>query len=166
VTRSALPDHLNDPNEIEASFPDDDENGKLIRWIKKKTKHWFAFGPRATEWYAKWREWPIVLFAVGGEGFWRFEDDNIDFPYYLLSTGSSVPNTYLSRIQYWKRWHIQVQWPLMIAGHFYTRKSDVPDFIGTRPNTDGKLWYFYLGAHRDGDKVYWFPSGFIGRNFK
>lgn len=138
MPRSALPEHLNDPSEIEAAFPDDSKSGALWRKFKKATKHWFVFGPFATEWWACWRELPITLFKIG-HGVWRYEDDVTAF--------CSKPTWgYLSRVQYWMTWHIQIQWPLFLQI---------------------QLWgmQFYIGFKRDQDKVYWL-SLFIGRIWK
>lgn len=176
---SALPDHLNSASEIEAAFPDDDENGKLVRWLKKKTKHWFAYGPRANIWLARWREFPIYLFAIRGEGEWRWElSDGSSDTYFGNSFLTMLkkrlwesrnilsPNKYyLSRIQRWSRWHLAIQWPFLITFHFYFKASDVPRYR-LNFNTDGKQFFFYFGAHRDADKVYWFPSAYIGLNWK
>lgn len=163
MTWSALPEHLNSPEEVEVSFPDDSKNGPIMRWFLKKTKAWFAFGPRATEWWARWREYPVVLLAVGGEGVWRGESSDGSYTDYITSK-VLVPGwenkpgdhyvaerIYLSRIQYWKRWHVQLQWPLFFACHVTVR---------------GRVTYFYVGAHRDADKVYWFPSAFLGGGWK
>lgn len=63
---SALPDHIDEPGEIENAFPDDDENGKVIRWLKKKTKVWFAFGPRSPFGVAVMvAPWFLLLWCAG-----------------------------------------------------------------------------------------------------
>lgn len=178
---SAMPEHLNTLEEIDAAFPDDDQYGtgwfgRFYRWVHKKTKTWFAFSYRCTEWWARWRKYPKVLFAIAGEGFWRFEAGNepyttaddtcisTDGRRYILNEEFSPD--YLSRIQYWTRWHFAIQWPLMISFHFYPKANDVPVPGEVRPELDGKLWYAYWG-HYDADNVYWMLlSMYIGRNWK
>lgn len=166
---SAMPEWIKD----QAEGTNTDWNNPIQKYWHKS---WFAYGPRATEWWAKWREVPKTLFAVFGEGFTRFEtetwdrdsgDDmtiSTDRRWYILD--GDFGNYYLSRIQYYLRWHVQFQWPLMVAFHVYPKAEDVPVPGQPRPNTDGKLWFFYFGAHRDPDKVYWFPSAYLGRNWK
>lgn len=74
--RSALPDHLDDQEEIDNAFPDDDENGPIIRWLKKQTKHWFAFGPRSPNGVAgmiapiAFLVWTVGHFAFGWHWTW------------------------------------------------------------------------------------------------
>jgi len=150
----ALPVHLQDSD----AWKGTDDDNWLMRW-RLKCKGWFAYGPRASKWWAKWREIPVCLFKIGGLGYWRWELDG---------QGEAIvrePGDYLSRIQYWKRWHIQVQWPFFIAFHFYFKADDVP-CPWNEWDTDGMLIYGYFGAHRDADKVYWFPSAYLGRNWK
>ncbi len=168
MTRSALPDHLNDPDEIEAAFPDDSKNGPVVRWLKKKTKHWFAFSYRATEWWARWRRFPVTLFAIGGNGPWRIESDHDEFHLpaktFFMASGR---HAYLSRVQYWKRWHLAVQWPLQITFHCYWNAADV---CAPRHRPEGmsirKMFNIYFPSHRDSDAVIWFPSIGIGGTFK
>lgn len=175
MPKSALPEHLNDSDEIENAFPDDSQYGdswfgKLYRWYNKKTKTWFAFSYRCTEWWAQWRKYPKVLFAVAGKGFWRFEDKE---GYSVLSTedrwyvlNQDFSPDYLSRIQYYLRWHFSIQWPLMITFHFYPKAKDVPFPGELRPDLDGKVWFGYLN-HFDADFVYWMvTSAYLGRNWK
>lgn len=163
-----------------------DDDTWLMRW-RIGLKYLFAYGPRATEWWAKWREYPKTLFAIRSkQGIFRTEGEgwerdttfdgadertvlfNTAMPVYRVQENGliTVDHGYLSRIQYYTRWHLQIQWPLMLAVHFYTKVADVPEWGKPRPDTDGKLWFFYIGAHRDGDKVYWFPSAFLGRVWK
>ncbi len=145
MPKSALPPHLWD---VENNFPDDSQfgdtwYGRIYRWFKKTTKTWFVFGPRATEWWARWREWPITLIAFFGEGQTRWENDIIvikstNAPIFLYN---SVYNKfYLSRLQSWVKWHFQVQWPLFLTGHVYIKD---------------KMWFAYVGFKRDADKIYW-----------
>lgn len=151
---TALPEHLNSQEEIDNHFPDDSQYsgafGKLYKWFHKHTKAITAFGPRDVHWIHRWRELPVVLFAVFGPGDSRWEESNGLFA--IRAKNDPVfwhwPQVvYLSRVQYWCDWHIQVQWPLFICAHWHG-------------------WMFYVGAKRDADKVYWMPSIFIGRIWK
>lgn len=166
MPKSALPPHLQD---IENHFPDDKQFGygsfgRLYTWFNQTTKTWFAFSYRCTEWWARWRKYPKVLFAVGGKGLWRYESESQ--PDFLTDYLKNRPNHYLSRIQKYKRWHVAVQWPLIVSAHIYPKAKDVPSFLTSNPETDGKLWFFYWN-HFDADLVYWMIlSLFIGRNWK
>lgn len=173
---SAMPEHLNTPEEINAAFPDDEQFGttswwgRLYRWYQKETKTWFAFSYRCTEWWARWRKYPKVLFAIAGKGFWRFESANGDSTittngqFYILN--EDFGDEYLSRIQYYTRWHLAVQWPLIVTAHFYPKAEDVPVPGEPRPELDGKLWFVYFN-HFDADLVYWMiTSAYLGRNWK
>lgn len=166
MPRSALPLHLQD---IENNFPDDEQFGtktlwgKFYRWFNKTTKTWFAFSYRCTERWARWRKYPKVLFAIGGKGYWRYEDQSGSFLKDDLIVGNEE---YLSRIQYYKRWHIAIQWPLMISGHVYFKAEDMPTLTTSTHNLDGKLLYFYWN-HFDADLVYWMVTSlFIGTTWK
>lgn len=138
MCRLALPEHLNDKDEIDKAFPDDSDNGSLWRWFKKTTKTWFVFGPRDPHWIERWREFPVCLFKIG-QGMWRWENDKYD-SYIELKNG------YLSRVQYQMDWHIQLQWPLFFEVQ-----------IGT--------WEAYVGFKRDSDRVYWLAA-YAGRIWK
>lgn len=174
---SALPDHLNSREEIENAFPDDSQYGdswfgRIYRRYQKATKTWFAFSFRCPEWWARWRRFPKLLFVRHGEGPLRWESPfgwdtslqpsvigNQTFDY----TGSAV---YLSRCQYWTRWHFAIQWPLMVSFHFYFRAKDVSVPGADHSNTDGKLLFGYWN-HFDADLVYWMlTSLYLGRNWK
>jgi hypothetical protein len=182
MTKSALSERLQDP----ANWAGTDDDVWYMQW-RIKLKWLFAYGPRATEWYAKWREFPKTLFAVrSNQGIFRIETEgwerdsswdcawdinclfNTDLYAYreLYAPVIELTQGYLSRIQYYTRWSFQIQWPLMIAFHCYFRAKDVPVYGQPRPNLDNKLFFAYIGAHRDGDKVYWFPSAFIGLTWK
>lgn len=155
---SALPEHLNSREEIEANFPDDSQYGdtwygKLYRSFRKWFKQHSVFGPRDIHWYHRFREWPITLFAWFGDGYPRFENDILAIK--TLTKGiffydSKYNKFYLSRVQYWVDWHIQIQWPLFICFSFY-----INDYF----------WMGYFGFKRDADKVYWL-SLFFGRGSK
>lgn len=183
---SAMPEHLNSPEEIENAFPDDEQFGvknwwgRLYRWYNKTTKTWFAFSYRCTEWWARWRKYPKVLIAFKGDGPFRFETDGWDSVYYadhlfneevyayrdINEMLGEYKEGYLSRIQYYTRWHFAIQWPLMVSFHFYPKASDVPIYGKPRPELDGKVWFFYWN-HFDADLIYWMvTSGYLGRNWK
>ncbi len=156
---TALPEHINSPEEWAGK---DDDQHWFTAW-RKAVKGWFAYGPRDAHWYHRWREFPIVLFALFGAGESRWESSGGELRLRALNNMILFfkPTTvYLSRIQYWCRWSIQLQWPLFFAFHFYFK----PGPYGT--DMDGKLFFFYVGAKRDADKVYWFPSIYVGLNWK
>lgn len=167
VPRCALPEHINDPDEIENAFPDDSQYGgwfgKIHRWINKKTKTWFCFGYRCKFWPKSWK-YPTVLLAVGGKGLWRLEHEGGD---HATDELSPMPEGhYLSRIQLYKRWHFSIQWPIIITFHFYPKASDVPKPYQAIPDLDGKVWFAYWN-HFDADLVYWMiTSAYVGRNWK
>lgn len=164
---SALPKELQD---VENHFPDDDQYnnvpvfGRLYRWYQKKSKTWFAFSYRCTEWWARWRKYPVVLIGLRGKGSWRWEGiESVGGHHVLLMEGYS--GSYLSRIQYYAQWHVALQWPLMFSCHFYNDAKDVP-IPFDRPDVDGKLWFFYWN-HFDADLIYWMlTSLYFGRNWK
>lgn len=156
MPRSALPEHINEAHEWDGK---DDDQHWYTKW-RKSVKHLMAFGPRAKESWARWREVPKILFCAKGRGPWRWEYfDGSD-------TGPMITGKhYVTRCQLWTRWHIALQWPLFFSCHFYPKASDVIP-AGQREDRDGKLWLFYIGAKRDADRVYWFPAFYIGRNWK
>lgn len=186
----ALPTHLRD---VENHFPDDEQFGtttlfgKLYRWYQKKTKTWFAFSYRCSERWARWRHYPKVLFAVCDSiSTFRYENEqgedldigwrrflwNTDVQIWKTSTSFdgaplwNIQPAYLSRIQYYSRWHFAIQWPLMISFHFYGKRDDVPVWGELKPDLDGKLLFGYWN-HFDADLIYWMlTSAYIGRNFK
>jgi hypothetical protein len=158
---SALPPHIDNPSEWGGT----DWDTRYQRWMLK-FKGIFAFGPRATEWWAKWRELPIVLFCFKVGGAWRWEASDGSFE--LQSNGEQPStSTYLSTIQYWSRAHIAVQWPLHLTFHVYWNEKDVPKPF-ERPRKDCSIRhmiFFRFGARRDADRVYWFPAIFFGGNW-
>lgn len=128
-------------------------------------KSWFAYGPRSSHWWAKWREVPITLFAVKGKGPWRWEYSDasqveiVDWETAVLKDNSLYrTGYYLSAIQYWTKWHFAFQWPLHIQAHYYI--DEVPRY----PEQAGSKQVFFIriGARRDADRVYWCPSIFVG----
>lgn len=170
---SAMPEHLNTREKIEAAFPDDSDFGdslfgRLYKRYQKFTKTWFAFSYRCTEWWAKWRPYPILLFAIGGGGAWRWEPIQPGkYDVYDFDRHADQPAFYyLSRIQYYKRWHLAIQWPLILSLHVYFKATDVPVLGKPVPETDDKLFFFYWN-HFDADMIYWMlTSVFIGLCWK
>lgn len=166
----ALPDNLR-PDKNPDAWKGTDNDTWLMRWTLKYVG-WQAYGPRASEWWAKWRKYPATLFALFGKGFIRFENDEADISMssddrkYAFRQVWGEP-WYLSRVQYYLRWHIQLQWPLMLGFHFYFRAKDVPTPGQDHgDNLSNKLFFFYIGAHRDADQVYWCPSLYVGLTWK
>lgn len=157
----SLPESIDEP--FEWSGKDDDKYW-FTRW-RKSIKGWFAYSYRSKRWWARWREFPVLLASAKGKGVWRLENDSSE----CGSSSSQGDKTwYLSRVQYWCRWHIQVQWPLFFAFHIYWKDSYVPKFPDRASKVQNikYMFYFYFGASRDSDKVYWFPAIFIGGSWK
>jgi hypothetical protein len=149
---SALPEHLNSPEEWDGK--DDDKTG-LLGKFRKKYKGWFAFGPRATEKWARFRTFPIVLIALRGTGFWRTEDDRLPAErgepqrlliWRVMDWNAYGHQCYVPRVQYWNKWHFALQWPLFLHAHYGS-------------------WQFYAGFKRDADRVYWLAL-YLGRVWK
>lgn len=122
----------------------------------------------------RWRDCPILLFGVFGDGHVRWETPDVASEghapgrrltvfqrEFIASDGRRV---FLSRVQLWCRWHVAVLWPLMVQAHFYPRRADVVP-VGNREDRDGKIFNFYRGWHKD-EIGYWGDGGFAGRNFK
>lgn len=171
---SAMPEHLNTKEEIDAAFPDDRQYGdswfgKLYTRYNKATKTWFAFSYRCTEWWARWRKYPIVLFAAKGRGEWRYEGSNRESVVPVLWNNEflAADELYVSRIQYYCRWHFAIQWPLMVSFHVYPKAEDVPEYpMESSKHLKGKVWFAYWN-HYDADNIYWMiTSGYLGRNWK
>jgi hypothetical protein len=167
----ALPERL----QTAEAWKNTDMDNIFQRWIIKNP--WIhgllAYGPRSKHKWACWRTIPKVLFAIKGEGPWRWEHDEAptlaDYDKGVLKDKTlSHAGYYLSRIQYWCRWHFSIQWPFIITFHVYFKKKDImPVELSTSHNLpNNTLIYFYIGAHRDGDVVYWFPSAFLGGTWK
>lgn len=130
-----LPEHINEPHEWNGK---DDDDHWYTAW-RKYVKGYFCF---------KFGRLPRVVFAARGAGRWRLEDDTFSGG---LDAGVLVNRKfgggwYLSRVQYWTNWHLALQWPLFLHGHY------------------GK-WQFYVGFKRDADKVYWLAL-YAGRVWK
>lgn len=175
---SAMPEHLNSKEEIEAAFPDDSQYGdswfgRLYKRYQKFSKTWFAFSFRSPEWWATVKKYPKVLFAVGSKESWRVETDYGEV--FTFVPTFMRDGEYLSRVQYYKRWHFAIQLTVwekipfvfpMISFHWYPKASDVPAYGQPRPELDGKLWFAYWG-HFDADLIHWLlTSGYLGRNWK
>lgn len=176
----ALTDELNIHKNPNAWKGQDDDRVWWMRW-RIKIKGWYAFGPLARQrWViggmpplpllAKWREYPIVLFGIFGPGKMRFEDslttrDRVEPVRTLVwYNPEKKDKMFLTRVQYYCRWHFFLQWPLYLNFHWYRKKEYVP----THPNhenLDGKLIRFYMGAKRDGTPVYWFTALHLGLNW-
>jgi len=159
---SALPEHLNSPEKWKGT----DWDNPVQRWMLKY-KGWLAFGPRAIEWWARWREIPKVLLALRGAGCWRWEftdggSEVFDYTGRLLKD-TSLTNSffYLSNIQYYCRWHLVFQWPFHVTFSWYFKESSVPT-PGKSTSVTGKVLFIRFGARRDSDIVYWCPSLFVG----
>lgn len=169
--KNAMPPWIKDT----AEGTNTDWNNPIQKYWKKS---WFSYGPRAESGWAKWREYPKTLLALFGKGSLRLEtetwerDSSTDavFPVetirnkelHFVAPDETLKPAYLSAIQYYCRWHIAIQWPLHIQFHYYFKESSVPVYGQPRGEMNNKLFYFRLGARRDGDKVYWTPSVFVG----
>lgn len=170
MPKSALPPELQD---VENHFPDDKQYGdgffgRAYTWFQKTTKPWTAFGPRATEKWAKWRDIPKLLWAKKGAGYWRFEADGKQDKWFDGDAKEWLkenPGYYLSRNQYWCVSHQAILWPLFHSFHKYKDPKDVLP-VGKKDDRDGKIRMFYVGAKRDADRVFWFPAIYPGSNFK
>lgn len=116
----------------------------------------------------KWRPKPFVIFGFCGKGNWRLErttGGEASAPQQSMIWWDLEGVYYLSRVQYWTRWHVALQWPFCLQWHFYPKAKDVP-MVMTRADTDGKLWFGYGGSHYDNDRIFWWPSAFLGRTWK
>ncbi len=155
MPNSALPPHLL----VRENWVGTDWDTKWQRWMLD-FKGLFAYGPRAKQWWAKWREFPKVLVAVGDKSKWRIEYTDASLGGALTKYPRKAQPTgyYVSTIQYWKKWGVLFQWPLFLAFHFYLDEvPEYPDHPGDR-----RVLFIRIGARRDADRVYWCPSLFIG----
>lgn len=151
-----LPDHIDSPEEWAGK---DDDQHWYTAW-RKKLKGWFFYRPGRF-----FRKWPITVLAFFGKGSVRFENDwfAVRGPAESIGWHDSASNEfYLSRVQYFCRWHFQLQWPLFIAAHFYWNAEDVASYP---IKSKLKGWMLYAGVKRDTDG-YWFPAIYIGTSFK
>lgn len=157
---SALPEHLNSPEKWKGT----DNDTPWMRW-ELLIKGWFAFGPRAREWWACWQFPPRVLFKIGGTGPWRYE--NVQ-PFGASDESLHPGHVILSRCQYFKRWHLALLWPLQIQFHVYWREKDVP-VEGTVWKNEfdiSRLLFAYGPIHWDADLIYWIFSIYLGGQWK
>lgn len=157
MPKSALPKHLQN---FDWSGTD---NASFLMRMKKKLQVLIAAGPRVPSGFFKWRDIPKTLFAIKGEGDWRYE--NTDGSFITTDTQGIVP-VYISRIQPWCRWFVYLQWPLFFNCGIIYRKKDVvkfPKYQSVFGIT--KMFTFGIGFKRDGDKVYWTTANF-GGNFE
>lgn len=170
MCKEALPEHIDEVREWAGT----DHDKSFWKWLIPLKIKYLAFGPRDSHKWHKWREWPITLFAAKGDGFWRFENDitdstSVDSSTLVLRDGREQ-GQYLSRNQHWCRWSFQLQWPLFVAFHWYFKDEYVGEPVGRNSMSgdrfDDKLLYFYIGAKRDADKVYWVKSLYLGKNWK
>lgn len=149
----AVPEHLDSADKWKGT----DWDTWYQRWMLK-FHGCFSFGPLSHFWWARWKNPPKTLLKIGSgpTGTWRYEGDPI--------TGEP----YISRIQYYQRWHFAIHWPFLITFHFYFKASDVPQtqYAKLGDFLDNKLFYFYLGTHYDQDAVYWCPSAYLGLTWK
>lgn len=157
MPRSAMPPHL----QALSGWAGTDWDTWYQRWMIR-FKYLTAFGPRATEWWAKWRDYPITLFARSSNESYRLEDDFTDLRWWGDEPIWNGTSWYLSAIQYWSKWHVQLQWPLFFACHYYI--DPVPCYPA-KASSKHRVFYFRIGARRDADRVYWMPSLFIGLTF-
>ena len=186
MPKSAMPEHLNEKHEIDAAFPDDEQfgtttwYGRLYRWYNKATKTMFAFSYRSHEWWAKTKKCPAVLFAVRGTGKWRAEHPSgQEDTWYGTKVWYGLKpmdnDWYLSRVQYYSRWHFAIQLAIwdkipfvipMISFHWYPKAIDVPTYGEPRPKLKGKVWFGYWN-HFDADLVHWLiTSAYFGNTWK
>lgn len=158
MPQSALPEGF----KIYAAGTGTDWDNPIQRWWNKG---WFAYGPRATQWWAKWREFPKVLFARHDKnGLWWYENTDGSRQWNsfgktpLPVSGLGRDDGYLSAIQYWTKWHIAIMWP------FHFQLSYYIDPVPSYPNHAGnaRVLYIRFGARRDADKVYWCPDFYVG----
>jgi hypothetical protein len=134
---------------------------------------WYLFPVIIIPVTRQWRQYPMTLFAAGGGGQFRMENDDGSkertTPIQIIFFKDFSPD-YLSRVQYWCRWHVQLCWPFAVRFHFYFRRSNVPIAPSrttlSGESTDNKLMFMYRGWDRDGDSVFWGDGAFLGQVWK
>lgn len=161
----ALPEHLNSPEKWKGT----DNDTWYARWTLQ-IKGWFAMGPRASEWWAKWPFPPKEVFKIGGAGPWRYEWVSDPF---VPGVNPDVTFQWriLSRCQYYKRWALTVSrvWIFpFVTLHWYWRAKDVPPKEGGWVNNFDitKLVFMYGPFHWDADLIYWILSFYLGGQWK
>lgn len=161
MTLSALPERLRDKSHW---INTDQHVWYKWWWITFKLKY-LSFSWRATEWWARCREYPIVLFAWFGEGTQRWESSDGEEQLSLPNGLSFLPGpgkVYLSRIQPWSRFAIYLSYPLFFHFHIFWKSKDVMVY----PHKDSdhltikKYFEIAGGFKRDGD-CYWLTA-YIG----
>jgi len=145
------------------------------RWVFKYIQVPLTGGPRVipASSFWKWREIPMTLFAIRGEGDWRVENtdgskvwDIVTWRIKSLNIFAKSYEYYLSRIQPWTRWHFALMWPLGIHWSIIWREKDVVKYPKYKSNFGiKKMFAGYLGWIRDSDKIYK-PKLYIGGNFE
>lgn len=176
----SMAEHLNEPHEVEENYQDDSQFGgwfgRVWKRFHKIIKPWSAFSWTSRYKWARFRQYPLTLLTVNGQGMRRWEttDGRIDLGDSIGTSGSVYAHSmyetgfgqqvYLSRCQYWSRWHFQLQWPFFVAFHYYPNAKDVVRYPGGSNGTDGKVRFFYFGFKRDGDG--YLIAFFLGRNWK
>jgi hypothetical protein len=145
-----LPPHIDSPKEWEGK---DDSKHFYTDWIRY-VKGIFAYSWTKKHWFGKIRKYPVTLFAVFGPGESRWESDLMS----IRSVNKTVllyypprQGFYISRVQYWCDWHIQINWPAFICFHFkYGRTGVIMAYAGWKRDTD----------------AWWFPTLWIGKGYK
>lgn len=156
---SALPDKLN-PKKNPSAWKGTDNDS----WIKRFLLPFQVFGSRAKESWARWRQQPIVLFAIA-RGTLRIEtiDGTMRGPYdfatvkkprqvlVMADFGINDQPAFLSRIQPFCRWHFAIHWPLLITWSVFWKEKDVEQFDAHnyKKRTIKELFCGYLGAKYD-----------------
>lgn len=166
MTLSVLPERLRDK---QAWIKTDQHVWYKWFWFQLKLKY-FTFGPRAKEWWARFREYPITLIGLFGEGYSRWESssgdkqDKGDVGLMLVANEEKM-GMYLSRIQPWSRYAIFINWPLFFHFHVFYKQRDVLKYPETKTNhlNIGKYFEVAFGFKRDGDLVYWLTAYIGGR---
>lgn len=151
-----------------------DNQGWLMK-IKNKIQVWFTGGPRVPSGFWKWREIPLTLFGMKGNGYWRVENTDGSV---VLAAGAKrtsfvvypihhvIESIYTSRIQPWCRWHFALMWPLGIHWSIIWRQKNVVRFPTYKSNFGiSRMFAGYLGWIRDSDKIYK-PKVYMGGNFE
>lgn len=140
-TFDAMPIKLGTP---EAWNGKDDDDHWYTSW-KKQVKGWFAFGPLSEYSWARFRYYPKLLFIITRQpSSVRYENDAKQWDAFQVN--EFFDGGYVSRVQYSLDWHIGLQWPLFLHGHY----GD---------------WQFYIGFKRDADRIYWL-SLYFGKKWK
>lgn len=124
---------------------------------------WYLFPVCLCPMLKRWRRYPITLFGIRGRGAWRCETDGKEDTLWdrKFVFFKNFETGYLSRVQYWCRWHFKIDWPFMVGFHLYWKDEDVLK-ARERNNVDGKYFGGYRGFHRDADILYWGDGAALG----